>query len=799
LILLFYKELDMMRLRVRKWVGHWKKEDRRKYLYKLVIIGCLAATIPIVFAGWVYYTMSMERVRNTITEESQSALFSIRDRAELVLQRIEEESLQLANDPLVNELFFSMDKNDAHNEILVRKSLLDKVSILKNMNGAAKEIFLYDAEEQLVISNDYGVIPLADYRYRNEIEQWMADQYRAQWLSVPDRTGSGRDRFMHVRMLPVIGDQAAQGMLVYEMDVDMFHRLTDGFLLSDDQELFIIHYQHWTELDQDLRNWLFNRQDELQGIQMIRTAEHTSGQFSAQGIDGKSAQYFYFKNIYGRTYVSVVPEQLITQRLSWIREVTALVVFVFIGVGIALAFVASRLMYSPIDKLIQYSRSLRVGQVDGRARDELEYLRGCLQYLSHEANKLSSYIDRIQPTLREKFMRQVLSGDYGTRETLAQECGKFGIALKATNVVLVAETWNIYREKRFLPEEKGTVAFVLANVMQEILQNEALQGWVIPFHGKGVAWLQFAGDTPQEDLERLTERFARLVVDALTKYLGFDATVGIGRFYPHVADVPVSCQEAEQALQYRMFRETENVLFIDSLEQEKKRRRHRYPRELAEAIVQSLERGDSDTAGLRLRDFSGSIRKSQSFSFIYQSYHLLLASILDTLEKKGAPVWDLSEQNLFGQLRNIRSPEDVQAWFAVTVFPLYKSVAREASEPERDSVIAYVCQYIREHCESDLSLVHCAELVEMSPSHLSRLFKKETGKNFLEFVVECKMDLAKRLLRETDMRVGDIAAHIGYSERNLNRLFRRHVHMSPGNYRAKFRASLYSDLKARDI
>jgi len=686
-----------MRLRVRKWVGHWKKEDRRKYLYRLILIGCLAATIPIVFAGWVYYTMSMERVRNAIVEESRSALFGIRDRAELVLQRIEEESLQLANDPLVNELFFSVGEEKAKNEILLRKNLLDKISILKNMNGTVKEIFLFDAEDRLVISNEYGVIPLADYRYRDEIGQWLTEGNRAQWLSVPDRTGGGRDRFFFVRMLPAIGDRTAKGMLVYEMDVGTFNRLTDAFLLPDDHGLFIIHYQHWTELDRDLREWLFNRQDELQGIRMIRTAELSSGQFSAHGIDGKSAQYFYFKNVFGRTYVSVVPEQLITRRLGWIREVTALVVFVFIGVGIVLAFLASRLIYSPIDKLIQYSRSLRVGQVDGRARDELEYLRGCLQYLSHEANKLGSYIQRIQPTLREKFLQQVLSGDYGTRETLAQECGKFGIALKATNVVLVAEAWNIYREKRFLPEERGTVAFVLANVMQEILQNEALQGWAIPSNGKGVAWLQFAGDTPHEDLERMTERFARLVVEALKKYLDFDATVGIGRFYPHVADIPVSCQEAERALQYRLFRETENVLFIDRLEQEKKRKRQRYPRELEEAIVQSLERGDSATAGLRLRDFSDHIRKSQSLAFIYQSYHLLLSSILLALEKKGVPKWDLAEHNLFGQLKSFRTPDQVQAWFAETVFPLYKTIVREASAPERDSVISYVCKYIRDH------------------------------------------------------------------------------------------------------
>jgi len=190
-----------MRNKVRKWVRFSRREDQRKYLYKLVIIGCLAVTIPIVFAGWVYYMMSMERVRNAIVEESRSALLSTRDRAELVLQRIEEESLQLANDPSVNALFLSVGEGDEKSDILLRKDLLDKISVLKNMNRTVKEIFLYDPEDRLVISNEYGVIPLANYRYRNEIGQWQTEEYQAQWLSLPDRAGGGPDRFVFVRML----------------------------------------------------------------------------------------------------------------------------------------------------------------------------------------------------------------------------------------------------------------------------------------------------------------------------------------------------------------------------------------------------------------------------------------------------------------------------------------------------------------------------------------------------------------------------------------------------------------------
>jgi len=53
--------------------------------------------------------------------------------------------------------------------------------------------------------------------------------------------------------------------------------------------------------------------------------------------------------------------------------------------------------------------------------------------------------------------------------------------------------------------------------------------------------------------------------------------------------------------------------------------------------------------------------------------------------------------------------------------------------------------------------------------------------------MECKVAEAKRMLRDTESSVSEIAAAVGYSERNLNRIFQRHVHMSPGSYRAKHR------------
>jgi two-component system, response regulator YesN len=84
-------------------------------------------------------------------------------------------------------------------------------------------------------------------------------------------------------------------------------------------------------------------------------------------------------------------------------------------------------------------------------------------------------------------------------------------------------------------------------------------------------------------------------------------------------------------------------------------------------------------------------------------------------------------------------------------------------------------------------LVQCAEMIGMSPSYLSRQFKKEMGVNFLEFVVQCKFEEAKRLLLETDLNISEIASAIGYSDRNLNRIFQRYTKQNPSIFRAEHR------------
>ncbi|WP_274651336.1 helix-turn-helix domain-containing protein [Paenibacillus humicola] len=751
-----------------------------KYLHRLIWLGCISVCIPVMLAGMAYYQFSLNRMNSYLQAENGSSLNNLKDRAERVLQEIEQESLQLAKDPVIQAGLTGPE--DPYG--LQSFEMLKRIELAKNSNSFIDDIFLYEGEESRVLSNEYGASDISDYAYRDNIRQLLESGHPAQWVQFANRKG----HLTFVRRLPLIGTKGPEGVLGFEIETAALSQFleTDTAVLTDGDDLMIVKLYDPFAIEQRPDADAEIEAAELKGLNRIRTAQKSSGYFAAEGEGGKPAQYWYVKNVFGRTYVSVIPEQYIARQLNWIRKMTASILAAVAGIGLFLAYLTSKRAYTPIDQLIRYSRSISRSGLDHK-RNELDIIKESLDYLSAETGKLEAYMQNIEPTLREKFLGQLLGGDYARKETLIHDCGVYGIEAEYTNVALIVEAENMFTEKRFLPEEKGIVAFALANVMQEVLSNLSLDGYAIPYQGRGAALLQFKPDVAQETSLSRTLEYASAIAQAFRDVLDFEVTVGIGRFYSHIADVPVSFKEAETALHYRIFRDSEQVLYIEDVEHVKKMTQFGYPRELEASIVEALDQEDIPAAVRYFRSFADVLQQSHSVVYTYQSYHILLSAMIVSMERQGASSADMMEHNLFGQLRTKTTAKEIRAWFEETLFPLYAWLTRKDRETSGESAIHTVCSYIRDNCGSDLSLVRCAEIIGVSPSYLSRLFKKKLGKNFLEYVAECKIAEAKRLLKETDRSVSEVAAAVGYSERNFIRIFQRYAASTPGSYRSQHR------------
>lgn len=107
---------------------------------------------------------------------------------------------------------------------------------------------------------------------------------------------------------------------------------------------------------------------------------------------------------------------------------------------------------------------------------------------------------------------------------------------------------------------------------------------------------------------------------------------------------------------------------------------------------------------------------------------------------------------------------------------------------ESETYMSYVTRnavlYIKNHFNKGITAQDVADFVHVSPSHLSHTFNREMRQSIPAFLVFCRIQESKRLLRETDLRVGDVAARVGIE--NISyflRLFKRQEGMTPQEYR----------------
>ncbi|WDH80466.1 helix-turn-helix domain-containing protein [Paenibacillus urinalis] len=84
----------------------------------------------------------------------------------------------------------------------------------------------------------------------------------------------------------------------------------------------------------------------------------------------------------------------------------------------------------------------------------------------------------------------------------------------------------------------------------------------------------------------------------------------------------------------------------------------------------------------------------------------------------------------------------------------------------------------------EVNLQHVANHLHLHPGHLSELFKKVTGRSFVEFVTELRMKKAEELLSVSPAKLSEIALLIGYEDvKYFSRLFKKHYGLTPSDYR----------------
>lgn len=141
-----------------------------------------------------------------------------------------------------------------------------------------------------------------------------------------------------------------------------------------------------------------------------------------------------------------------------------------------------------------------------------------------------------------------------------------------------------------------------------------------------------------------------------------------------------------------------------------------------------------------------------------------------------------TEQTLDWSEGTLQQAEGFQAMCGL----VRKQMGRLMQQQRRrySAAIGKAVDYIGMHFGEDLTLNTVADHVFLNREHLSRQFKKEVGVNFSEYLMELRLREALRLLRGTELRIGEIADRVGLPNVSyFTSVFKKQYHMTPSEAR----------------
>lgn len=157
------------------------------------------------------------------------------------------------------------------------------------------------------------------------------------------------------------------------------------------------------------------------------------------------------------------------------------------------------------------------------------------------------------------------------------------------------------------------------------------------------------------------------------------------------------------------------------------------------------------------------------FLFCMKNYNISLDSLNED--------WFKKRYNLYTTLQEVFTgmQQDIHMFFRTY---------EESKKIADNKPIRMAKQYINENYNTLLTLENVSAYVGFNPAYFSSMFKKETGKNFMEYVMEVRIQNAKQLLIQTVKDVADIAMDVGYTDlKYFSKLFKKITGLNPSEFR----------------
>ena len=169
---------------------------------------------------------------------------------------------------------------------------------------------------------------------------------------------------------------------------------------------------------------------------------------------------------------------------------------------------------------------------------------------------------------------------------------------------------------------------------------------------------------------------------------------------------------------------------------------------------------------------------------VYSVFLLIVSKVCLVMREYRSESYALSEEVAF-MLSALNTQPDTGIEYLRKWLAQMCTLVSEAQKERSNFLVSAVCEYINTNYAQPIGLAEASRHVGRNASYISRLIRECTGKSFTQILTDKRMQEAKKLLKETNLKVNEVAERTGYMNvRYFTRIFKAAMNMSPSDYRS---------------
>lgn len=763
--------------------------------FEFFILIFLVITLIIMMFSFTSYLWLSRILQQNAAENNLRLLTQIRNVNELVLHNVEKSIASIMLDSSLNSYFTYVRSGDIFMQLMSRQKLME----YQNTSDDIISICIYYLEDDYVLSTDQGAgiaKDYHDYSFLSEIrDKGMYDSHVIA-RSIPAPYASYQEPVVTlIRYLPINFSGKPKAVILVNIKNELIQQSLTSVGYDSDMSILI------TDRGGQLLSKKSGTMSDKDILELSETSE-VSQALGQTGVQKEIQGQAYLINCVqsvstGWQYISATPSKSVFQGLEIIRNIIIVLSVFFLAVSIPGGLILSRRLSLPIRRI---SRALK-GRLPGRAyasivhtetREVESKVNGLIEHsisLEEKNKSLEEMLGQFELYQRNKFLSDLLYGVAGEKETILNSLHYYHVDIAdgdAYHILQIAmDRYHEFSMAYSLKQKNMIRVYTQDSIKQVLPANYFCE---IIHHGENetvaIIWSKQKSDNFSNEIKSLVLKIKQQIFEQFN----YSFSIGVSQPYESISDIPTAYRETSAALGQRIFYGYNHVHWYNNVNSKSKPLV--YPEREERQLLSALKNGDRGSIKKLLENTADHFSRMDNLqNHVVQHYYMLLASTLlkGIIETGRQPeMLGISYQDILSRL----AEEDTIPGLSKILEEIFDKAMispEDLKESRHQELINAVIQFIENHLGEDLSIERIADVFKTSSSNLRKIFKDETGITIKNYIDRQRMEQAKTLLKDPNIKIVEIAELVGYiSFSAFTRAFRLANGVTPGEYRRNF-------------